>query len=129
MLGEWSIPGGVVELGETVGEATAREALEETGLVVDVGGTRGPGSISGQPASGPGSVVGVFDRVVLDNAGRVRFHYLLVDILCRVVSGELRAGGDAAEARWLTREELAGFPMEEVARGLLLGALERAAGS
>ena len=124
LLGEWSIPGGVVELGETVREAAAREALEETELVVDVGGARGPGSISGQPLAGPGSVLGVFDRVVLDDAGRVRFHYVLVDILCRVVSGELRAGGDAAEARWLTREELVGFEIEEAAREVLLGALD-----
>jgi ADP-ribose pyrophosphatase YjhB (NUDIX family) len=125
LLGEWSIPGGVVELGETVREAVAREALEETGLVVDVGGPRGPGSISGQPAAGPGSVVGVFDRVLLDDAGRVQFHYVVVDVLCRLVSGELRAGEDAEEARWLTREELVGFPIEETARRLLLRALER----
>ena len=124
LLGEWSIPGGVVELGETVREAAAREAQEETGLVVDVGGPRGPGSISGQPAEGSGSVVGVFDRLVRDDLGRVRFHYVLVDILCRVVSGELRAGGDAAEARWLTREELVGFEMEEAARGVLLAAVD-----
>jgi 8-oxo-dGTP diphosphatase len=123
--GEWSIPGGLVELGETVREAVAREALEETGLVVDVSSDVGEshGTISGQPASGPGSVLGVFDRVVRDEAGRVRFHYVLIDVLCRVVSGELRAGEDAAEARWLTRDELEGFPLEEAARKVLLDGL------
>jgi ADP-ribose pyrophosphatase YjhB (NUDIX family) len=124
LMGQWSIPGGLLEIGETLREAVAREALEETGLVVDVGGPREPGSISGQPASGPGSVLGVFDRVVRDEAGRVRFHYVLVDILCRVVSGELRAGEDAADVRWLTREELEGFEIEEAARKMLLEGLK-----
>jgi 8-oxo-dGTP diphosphatase len=134
LQGEWSIPGGVVELGETVREAAAREALEETGLVVDVGGSVGTAStIVSQPASGPGSVLGVFDRIVWDEvgrdeAGRVRFHYVLIDVLCRVVSGELRAGADAAEARWLTREELEGFPLEEAARAVLRDGLKRGGG-
>jgi ADP-ribose pyrophosphatase YjhB (NUDIX family) len=123
LLGEWSIPGGVVELGETVREAAAREAIEETGLVVDVGEPRGPESIRGQPAVGPGRMLGVFDRVVLDDAGRVRFHYVLVDILCTVISGELCAGGDAADARWVNQEELQALPIEEAAREVLFNAL------
>src|SRR5437763_8521901 len=84
LLGEWSIPGGVLEVGEMLREAAVREAREETGLVVE-----------------PGEILGVFDRVLREE-GRVRFHYVLIDFLCRRVSGELRAGGDAEEVRWFT---------------------------
>src|SRR5438270_11061929 len=85
LAGEWSIPGGILELGETLRAGAAREALEETGLVVE-----------------PGEVLEVFDRIVRDPEQRVQFHYVLVDFLCRRVSGELRAGGDASAARWIT---------------------------
>jgi hypothetical protein len=68
-------------------------------------------------------VLGVFDRVVLDDVGRVRFHYVLVDILCTVISGELCAGGDAADARWVNQEELQALPIEEAAREVLFNAL------
>ena len=87
--GQWSIPGGVLEVGELVREAAAREALEETGLTVE-----------------PGELLGVFDRVLRDSEQRVQYHYVLIDFLCRPVSGELRAASDAAEVRWFTREEL-----------------------
>ena len=129
LLGQWSIPGGLLELGETVREALAREAFEETGLVVDVGAEAGADvgarrkTILAQPDSGPGSVLGVFDRIVLDESDEIRFHYVLIDVLCGVKSGELRAGHDAEEARWLTREELTTFPIEEAARQILLKAL------
>ena len=86
----WSPPGGLVELGETVREAVAREVGEETGLRVEVD-----------------KLLGVFDRVVRDEAGRIQYHYVLVDFLCRAVGGELKAAGDAVDARWFLREELA----------------------
>jgi len=87
--GQWSIPGGVLEVGELVRDAAIREAREETGLVVE-----------------PSELLGVFDRVLRDAGGRVQYHYVLIDFLCRPVGGELRAASDAAEVRWFTREQL-----------------------
>jgi len=87
--GQWSIPGGVLEVGELVREAAVREAREETGLVVE-----------------PAELLGVFDRVLRDAEQRVQYHYVLIDFLCRRISGELHAASDAAEVRWFTRDEL-----------------------
>jgi 8-oxo-dGTP diphosphatase len=89
LAGEWSIPGGLVEVGETVRQAAVREALEETGLTVGVG-----------------ELLGVYDRVLRDADHRARYHYVLIDFLCRKIAGELRAADDADEARWFTRPEL-----------------------
>jgi 8-oxo-dGTP diphosphatase len=86
---QWSIPGGVLEVGELVRAAAVREAREETGLIV-----------------APGELLGVYDRVLRDSASRVQYHYVLVDFLCRRAGGELQAADDAAEVRWFTREEL-----------------------
>jgi len=94
LLGEWSIPGGMLELGETVRQGTEREALEETSLRVRAT-----------------ELLGVFDRVVLDDAKRTLYHYVLIDFLCEVVSGELQAAGDAADARWFTLEEVEALPL------------------
>jgi ADP-ribose pyrophosphatase YjhB (NUDIX family) len=90
LKGEWSIPGGVVELGETLREGAVREALEETGLSVEAG-----------------EVLEVIDRIVRDPDGQTRYHFVLVDFLCKRLSGEIRAGGDASEVRWVNDEELA----------------------
>jgi 8-oxo-dGTP diphosphatase len=103
--GQWSIPGGVLELGELVREAAIREAREETGLIVE-----------------PGELLGVFDRVLRHADGRVQYHYVLVDFLCRPVGGELKAGSDAEQVRWFTREELpalklAGDTLEVILKG------------
>ncbi|HEY3771221.1 MAG TPA: NUDIX hydrolase [Candidatus Angelobacter sp.] len=112
LLGEWSLPGGVVELGETLRVAAEREALEETGLVVKTG-----------------EVIEVLDRIVPGDHGAPRYHYVLIDFLCTVHGGELRAGGDAADARWAGESELAEYKLEqpalEVIRKAFLAANQR----
>jgi len=95
LLGEWSLPGGVVELGETLRAAAEREAREETGLIVKAG-----------------EVLEVLDRIVPGERGVPQYHYVLIDFLCTVEGGELRAGGDAADVRWASEPELAEFRLE-----------------
>jgi len=80
LAGRWSLPGGALEVGETLAEGLAREMKEETGLDVDVG-----------------PVVDVFDRITRDGQGRARFHFVLVDYLCTVRAGTAVAGSDVAE--------------------------------
>jgi 8-oxo-dGTP diphosphatase len=105
LAGEWSIPGGVLEVGETLRQAAVREAFEETGLEVE-----------------PADLLGVFDRVLRDQAGRTQYHYVLIDFLCRRIAGEARGAGDAAEARWFTREEVAGLSLaKDTAEVIQLG--------
>ena len=102
LQGEWSIPGGVVELGETLREAAAREAKEETGLEVEAG-----------------EVLEIVDRIIHDPERKVQYHYVLVDFLCRRISGEAKAGADARDIRWITAEELKCFPMSDSAAAVL----------
>jgi ADP-ribose pyrophosphatase YjhB (NUDIX family) len=80
LAGQWSLPGGTLEVGETLEAGTAREILEETGLVVDVG-----------------PVVEVFDRILLDEDRKVLYHFVLIDYLCRPVGGQLQHGSDVAD--------------------------------
>jgi ADP-ribose pyrophosphatase YjhB (NUDIX family) len=94
--GQWSIPGGVLEVGEMVREAAVREAREETGLIVETG-----------------ELLGVFDRILRDAEHRVQYHYVLIDFLCLPVGGELLAGSDAAEVQWFKREELRALRLAE----------------
>ena len=90
--GKWSIPGGLVELGETTREAVCREIGEECGLEIELV-----------------DVCGVLDRVVRDGNGRVRYHWVLVDFLAVARGGTLCAGDDAADARWVTLDEVAKY--------------------
>lgn len=93
---QWSIPGGVLEVGEFVREAAIREAREETGLIVE-----------------PGELLGVYDRVLRHTDERVQYHYVLIDFLCCPVGGELCAASDAADVRWFTWEELPALNLAE----------------
>jgi ADP-ribose pyrophosphatase YjhB (NUDIX family) len=94
--GQWSIPGGVLEVGEMVRDAAIREAREETGLIVE-----------------PGELLGVYDRILRDPEKRVQYHYVLIDFLCRAIGGQLQAATDAAEVRWFKREELPALNLAE----------------
>ena len=89
-LGKWSLPGGLVHLGETTRDAVLREVAEECGLAITVAG-----------------VAGVVDRVTRDAAGRVKYHYVLVDYLAYPESTRLESGSDAAEARWVEIDQVA----------------------
>jgi mutator protein MutT len=96
LKGEWSIPGGVLEVGETLREAAVREAKEETGLTVE-----------------PTELLGVYDRVLMDEQGRTLYHYVLIDFLCKRLEGEPLGAGDAEEAAWFTRESIGKLALAE----------------
>lgn len=96
LAGWWSLPGGVLEVGETLEQAVRREVLEETGLVVE-----------------PAGVVQIFERIMRDEAGRPEYHYVLIDYLCAVVGGTLEAASDAARAEWVPRERLSDYAITE----------------
>jgi 8-oxo-dGTP diphosphatase len=91
LLGQWSVPGGAVELGETLEQAIVREVAEETGVAI-----------------APTTVLKAFDRIERDSAGRVRFHYVLIDFLCKVenMPESLCAATDVSDAQWVSVEKL-----------------------
>jgi ADP-ribose pyrophosphatase YjhB (NUDIX family) len=97
MQGEWSLPGGVLETGETLIEGMKREIREETGLHVE-----------------PLRLAGVYDRILRDSQGRAQYHYVLVDHVCKVVGGELRAGDDVREVEWVAESNLADYKLAEM---------------
>lgn len=108
LRGEWSIPGGVLEVGETLRAAAAREAREETGLAVEVA-----------------DLLGVYDRLLWDKRGRALYHYVLIDFFCRRISGEPHGKDDATEARWFTSAEVATLALPNETADVIRKGFER----
>jgi 8-oxo-dGTP diphosphatase len=105
LKGWWSLPGGAVETGESLDYAVRREVREETGLEVE-----------------PAGVFEIFERIMKDGAGATEYHYVLIDYLCRVRGGTLRAGDDVCAVAWTRPEELKSLQITEGT----LGVIERA---
>ena len=94
--GKWSIPGGLVELGENVQDAMVRETKEEVGLDVEAG-----------------KLMDVFDSVTLDDQGHIQYHFVVVNFLVRIVGGTVRTASDILEARWVPVEEVEKFVLTD----------------
>lgn len=103
--GEWTIPGGLLELGETLVEGVRREIAEETSLQVEVLG-----------------LIELFERIIPDGSGRLKYHYVVADYLCRRQAGEPRAGGDAADVAWVPEDQLEKYTLTEAAMRVLRSA-------
>lgn len=96
LRGEWSVPGGMLELGEKLRDGVRREVQEETGIDVE-----------------PGEVLEVFDSIFTDTLGRTQYHYVLIDYLCRPLGGEPRAASDVSDVRWVSGDALPAMGLRE----------------
>jgi 8-oxo-dGTP diphosphatase len=96
LMGQWSLPGGLVETGEKLADAVRREVREETGLEVE-----------------PLEVLEIFERIMRDAAGAAEYHYVLIDYVCAVTGGVLAAGDDACQVAWFEHSDLAALDITE----------------
>jgi 8-oxo-dGTP diphosphatase len=111
LKGEWSIPGGTLELGETSREGVKRELNEETGLVVRVG-----------------DLIEVFERIVPDENGRLKYHFVILDYLCGVEDGSAQAGSDVTHVAWAREDDLAQYSLAPIATRVICRAFQMARG-
>ena len=109
--GEWSIPGGMLEVGETLVEGVRRELAEETGIRVSVH-----------------DVIEVFERISLDDEGKAKYHYVVLDYLCTAIGGEARPGSDVSEVVWVAEADLEKYLVTATARDVIQKAFQIARG-
>ena len=109
LIGEWSVPGGVVETGERLEDALAREVLEETSLSVSVD-----------------SLALIFERIMPDASGMAEYHYVLVDFYCTVLSGSVCPGDDSSRAAWFPVADLDSLTMTAGTRDVIRRCAEKA---
>lgn len=100
--GKWSIPGGRIELGETVYQAARREVKEECSIEVEIE-----------------RVLDSVDNIIRDEGGHVKYHFVIIDLLARYVSGEIRAQSDAEKCKWVTPRELVQLDITPMLRDML----------
>lgn len=110
LKGYWSLPGGILEVGERLVEGVRREVREETGLEIE-----------------PLSVFEIFERIMPDAEGKAEYHYVLVDYLCRVTGGTLQAASDVSDAAWVPKERLGNYEITEGTLAVVERAFEGAA--